>query len=190
MGLRIAIVGLSLTAPDRRHAISASCRHGSRSPNQASRAQPASTMRTRKPPRYQTPLTISEQCGSYVKNSSLNRAAQKRRDLWLSRGHSPPLLDRFQAFGHIIHLGEGAHDAPTFSSGHDVDAVRSSLVSVSSCGRPKRCAGADVGLSDRWSRSGTCACRDRRARLMLSALELVRQIEAGSRNWCVHRTRL
>src|ERR1700676_1306677 len=45
--------GPSLTAPDFRHAISASARHGSRSPEKNPRPQPANDTRTKEPTRYQ-----------------------------------------------------------------------------------------------------------------------------------------
>src|SRR5262249_60721530 len=62
---------LSFTAPDFRHATSASARHGSRSAWKNPRPQPASETRTREPTRYKrTPRAIGASSANLFKNSS------------------------------------------------------------------------------------------------------------------------
>src|SRR6266705_548369 len=62
---------LSLTAPDFRHAISASARHGSRSAVKNPRPQPTSETRTKEPTRYKrTPRVIRARSTNLFKDSS------------------------------------------------------------------------------------------------------------------------
>ena len=62
---------LSLTAPDFRHAASASARHGSRSAWKKPRPQPASETRTMEPTRYKrTPRVMRARSVNLLKDSS------------------------------------------------------------------------------------------------------------------------
>ena len=63
--------GPSLTAPDFRHATSASARHGSRSAWKSPRPQPANETRTKEPTRYKrTPRVIRARSTNLFKDSS------------------------------------------------------------------------------------------------------------------------
>src|SRR4029077_8845157 len=63
--------GVSFTAPDLRHATSASARHGSRSAWKNPRPQPASEARTKEPTRYKrTPRVIRARSANLFKDSS------------------------------------------------------------------------------------------------------------------------
>src|SRR6476660_6066474 len=63
--------GVSFTAPDLRHATSASARHGSRSAWKNPRPQPASDTRTKEPTRYKrTPRAIRARSTNLFKDSS------------------------------------------------------------------------------------------------------------------------
>src|SRR3954453_14303679 len=71
IGLIRTSSGVSLTAPDFRHAISASARHGSRSAEKNPRPQPARETRTKEPTRYkQTPRPISTGSANIFKDST------------------------------------------------------------------------------------------------------------------------
>src|SRR6267154_4081392 len=62
---------LSLTAPDFRHATSASARHGSRSAEKNPRPQPANETRTKEPTRYKrTPRVMAARSTNLFKDSS------------------------------------------------------------------------------------------------------------------------
>src|SRR6201995_1368519 len=69
IGSMRATSALSLTAPDFRHAISASPRHGSRSADWKNpRPQPANETRTTEPTRYKrTPRAIRARSANYLK---------------------------------------------------------------------------------------------------------------------------
>src|SRR5277367_6426483 len=59
--------GPSFTAPDFRHATSASARHGSRSSEKNPRPHPASDTRTKEPTRYQqTPRVMRENFNEFI----------------------------------------------------------------------------------------------------------------------------
>src|SRR6267143_1462090 len=71
IGLIRTSSALSLTAPDFRHATSASARHGSRSAVKNPRPQPASETRTKEPTRYKrTPRVIHARSTNLFKDSS------------------------------------------------------------------------------------------------------------------------
>src|SRR6266567_1334008 len=71
IGLIRTSSAFSLTAPDFRHAISASARHGSRSADKNPRPQPAHETRTKEPARYKrTPRVIRAGSTNLFKDSS------------------------------------------------------------------------------------------------------------------------
>src|SRR3981189_1504630 len=71
IGLIRITSALSLTAPDFRHAISASARHGSRSAEKNPRPQPANETRKKEPTRYKrTPCVICAGSANLFKDSS------------------------------------------------------------------------------------------------------------------------